>query len=761
MPSMRLVSRAVLREIWPPFLLGFGAYTFLLLLRTIFLLTDFFVRRSASLGEVVWMIVLSIPWIVVLTLPMAYLLAVLVGVGRLAADSELIALRSCGVGPASVYRPLLVAGGMLALFVFGIYDVVLPRSNDVLTETMARLASTSMVNLVSPRTFREPRPGVTLYFDRVGEDGRSLEGVFLKLGEETGDRDQLIVAKRGSLRVEEDRLWLDLESSTVHEVNPADPSRYRVSWNRTQRILFSSDLGLRGRVTDKGLRAQSLGELVSSARQAQRDKFPERFRLAWVEIHKKLAIPFACVAFALIGIPLAETSRRGGRGSSFALSLAILVVYYVLLSSGESWATSGALPPGVAMWLPDAALVALGLLLIGRLGRESARWRLPSLRLRPPRAAAAARARRAWLSGLMRFPALLDRYVLSRFFVAFALALLSVLAISAIVDYADQSDEILRNHPPAGVVSGYYRNFLVEVAHQATPFVVLIAALVALGALSRHNEDTACRASGVSLHRLGAPVLVTAVLGAGVAFWMAEAVVPVASAREARYRSIIHGHAAPTLKSPAERDWHSDGEGRLWHREEGPPGADVLLSPAVFELSPDFLLVRRTAARQAQWNGRTWTFRQGWTRAFDGPRETSYETFLERSVNGEPPRAFAVESRSPDQMRYGELSRYAARLARTGYPTESLRTALAQRFSRPLSIPLMALLALPFAFRVGRRGALAGIGIGLALGMALLVLSELFGRLGSVGALPPLLAAWTPDVLFATGAAYLLVKLRT
>jgi LPS export ABC transporter permease LptG/LPS export ABC transporter permease LptF len=763
---MRLISRSVLREVWPPFLLGFGAYTFLLLVRTIFLLTDFFVRRSATLAEVGWLILLSIPWIIVLTLPMAFLLAVLVGIGRLAADSELVALRSCGVGPRAIYRPLLVAGAVLAAGVFLIYNVVLPRANDALTQTMARMAATSVVNLVSPRTFREPRPGVTLFFDRVAADGRSLEGVFLKLGEEDAptEQDEVILARRGSLRLEEDRLWLELQSSTVHQFFRSDPSRYRVSWNRSQRILFAGDVGResRAQVTyEKGLRAQSLSELFASARRA-RGESGERYRLAWVEIHKKLAIPLACLAFALVGIPLAETSRRGGRGSSFALSLAILVVYYVLLSSGETWAQNGTLTPGLAMWLPDLLLVGLGLLLLRGLGRERARWRWSARRSPPPAESHAGRPRRARLGGFLRFPAILDRYVLARFFSAFALAFLSVLLVSLIVDYADQSDEILRNHPPADAILGYYRNFLLSIGHHAAPFVALIATLVAFGSLSKNSEDTACRASGVSLHRLGAPILILALLGSATAFWLGETVLPLASQREARYRNVLHGRAPDAgLRAAAERNWHFDSSGRIWHREEGPPDAAVLIAPSVFELNPEFDLVRRTAARQAQWDGSGWLFRQGWSRSFAGPRESAYQTFLEQPVAGEPPRAFRTENRSAAEMRYRELRRYVRRLSQTGYPTEALQTALAEKIARPLLIPLMVLIALPFAFRLGRRGALAGIGIGVLLGMTFLVLAELFSRLGAVGALPPILAAWTPNVVFGTVAALMLLKLRT
>ncbi len=337
-----------------------------------------------------------------------------------------------------------------------------------------------------------------------------------------------------------------------------------------------------------------------------------------------------------------------------------------------------------------------------------------------------------------------------------------MLAISAIVDYADQSDEILRHHPPADAVLGYYRNFLLSIGHQVAPFVVLIATLLAFGALSRNNEDTACRASGVSLHRLGAPILIAAVLAGGASFWLGETILPLAREREARYRNVLRGRAPEEGLTPAsERNWHYDSGGRIWHREESPPDAQALLSPSVFELDPEFQLVRRTAARRAEWDGRAWRFREGWTRSFADKRENSYAPFLEETVAGDSPRAFRTESRVPDQMGYRELQRHLRRLSRSGYPTEGLRTALAERISRPFLIPLMALVAMPFAFRLGRRGALAGIGVGLLLGMTLLVLSELFSRLGAVGALPPELAAWTPNVLFGTAAAFLLLKLRT
>lgn len=766
---MRLISRSVLREVWPPFLLGFTAYTFILLLRTIYFLADFFVRRSAGFGKVVWLVLLSLPWIMVLTLPMAFLLGILIGIGRLSGDSELIALRACGVGLSALYQPALALAAVLSVGVFAIYNLVLPRANDALSRSMARLAATSVVNIVQPRVFREARPGLTLFFDRTATDGRTLEGVFVKLGEEYEKDNRVIVARRGALTLEGDRLWLDLFSSTLHDYDPADPSRYRTNRNQAQRILVAGDIGTSPTAQisyEKSLRSQSLGELLETARR-MRTQSAENFRLAWVEIHKKFAIPFACFAFAAIGIPLAETSRRGGRGSGFAISLAIIVLYYVLLSTGETWAEEGKLPPALAIWLPNALLLAAGMAAIrrGRSGQEWARagWPWPaSRRSMAPSAPPPAEGARPRSGSLLRLPGILDRYVLGRFLAVLLLVGISVLLLAVIVDYADHIDKIARNHPSTEVLLGYYRYFLLSIGMQIAPFAVLLATLIALGIFSKSNEDTAFKASGVSLHRLGVPILAAAALGALLAFALGEAVVPFAQQRQTRYRNIIYGREPDYgVGTAAERNWYFGADGRIWHREESDPERGLLVSPAVFQFDRDFELVRRDVAREADWDGSRWVFRQGWTRTFGRPGETSYRTYLEEAVSGDPPRAFARERRTPEQMRFRELQRYARRLRASGYPTAELETALHAKLATPLLIPLMAMLAVPFAFRIGRRGTLAGVGVGLALGMGFLISTAFFTKLGEVGALPPLLAAVSPDVLALTGAAYLLLRLRT
>ena len=762
---MRLISRSVIREIWPPFLLGFAAYTFILLIRTIFMLADFAVRRSAPFIEVGRLVGLSLPWIVVLTLPMAFLLGVLVGLGRLNTDSELIALRSCGVGPGALYRPVLGAAAAASVLVLFIYNVVLPPANEALQASMVRVATTSIVNLVAPRTFREPRPGITFFFDRASADGRSFEGVFLRLGDESEPPNRIIVAQRGTLTLEGDRLWLDLFQSTVHELDAADPSRDRTSQNETQRLLLAGDTspppGASVRV-QRGLRSQTLPELWQAAHASPSPA--ESRRLAWVEIHKKFAIPVACLAFALVGVPLAQALRRGGRGGSFALSLAILLGYYLLLSSGETWAQEGRVPPALAMWLPNLLLVALGV--------GAALWR-PAGRAphapRPPiaeptRTGTALRAIRASAASRPRlgFLSLVDRYVLARFLSALGLVFASAVLLAVVVDYADKLDEVARHHPPAAVVFGYYRYFILSIAVQIAPFAVLLATLVGLGVLSKNAEDTAFRASGVSLFRLALPVFIAAGVFSVLAFAVGEYVLPLAEQRQARFRNVIYGRPPDYgIRTAAERNWYLARDGSIWFREESVSARNALLGVAIFRLAPDYSLADRTDAREAVWSGGQWTLKDGWTRSFAGNGAEPYRRFAEDRVEGDPPASIVATRRRPEEMRFRELERLTRHLRAGGYPTSGLETALQAKLAQPALLPVMVLLAVPFAFRVGRRGALAGVGLGLGLGILTLVASAFVTKLGEVGALPPPLAAWSPNVIFGLAATYFLARVRT
>ena len=579
------------------------------------------------------------------------------------------------------------------------------------------------------------------------------------------------MARRGGLTLEGDRLWLDLFESTVHEVDPQDPSRYRTTRNASQRLLLAGEsLNAPGTrvTTEKGIRARTLPELLAAAR-----RLPEsdpRRRQVLVEIHKKLAIPFACLAFALVGIPLAQSLRRAGRGGGFALSLAILVGYYVLLSTGETWASDGRLPPALAMWLPNLMLVAIGAAAaLARRERRAPALPRPLAEPSPPTgvrqtqaARPAPRTTEAAREPRFRLLSLTDRYVLARVGSAFLLILASAVVISLVVDYADKLDEVARHHPSSAAVFGYYRYFLLSITMQIAPFAALLATLAGLGTLSKNNEDTAFKASGLSLWRLSTPVVIAAGLAAVVAFSVGEYVLPFSEQRQERFRNEIYGLPPDAGgRGPGVGNWYLSEHDEIWHREEANAGSNELFGVSVFTFDRQFRLVRRTAARDAVWADGAWKFQNGWTRGFEKSAREPYRAFTEQTVPGDPPRALAAVRRRPEEMRFRELEHLTRRLKAGGFVTAGLDTALQAKLAGPFLIPVMALLAVPFAFRIGRRGTLAGIGLGLFFGILALIATAFSTKLGEAGALPPLLAAWAPDVLFGIAGTYFLVRMRT
>lgn len=768
---MRLISKNVLREIVPPTLLGLAAYTFLLLLRSLLQLSELLVRRGLPLPTILQLLLLTMPQILVLTIPMAFLFGILIGVGRLSGDSEVIALRASGVSRWALFRPIAGLSLGLAAFVSFLSVWGYPAANDRLDKLQNRLFASAALDMVRPRVFAAPRTDWdwVLFADRDAPGGSGWRGVFLDDRSDPA-QERVILAREGRFRIEGDRLWLDLKDAVQHLTRRDDPRGYSQSRNELLSMLIHEmpqNPESAAVSSEKGLRLQTLPELVRTAKR-ERTLFPARYRLARVEIHKKFAIPVACIVFALVGVPLGITNRRGGKGSGFALSIGIILGYYLLFNTGENWAEDGRISPALSMWLPNLLLALVGLALFFRKEQEKRglRERLAAWLKRfskSGRAPARVESRPAALSGLGRFPTRLDRYVLAPFLAALAAIYATVAFLYVIVDYSDHADDILKRHISAAVVNSYYRALLLPIAVQILPFCVLLAALVALGSLSRHNEDTAFRASGVPLLRLGVPILFFAIAAGGAEYVCGEYFLPSANQRMHRELDRIKGRAERPPAAQTGGVWVLGGDGyRIWNFDGYDPAARRLWHPSVFEFDRDYRMTRRVSGGSARWSGSGWVFESGWVRTFRGPVESLFQEYGESAlVAGDPPRLFSSLRQRPDEMRYRALARYVSRLEKTGYPVATLATALAGKPASAAQTIVLALLAIPFAFTIGKRGALTGVGLGLACGMLFLVLAAFFTKLGEVGSLPPALAAWSPDLIFSLFAGYRLTRLRT
>jgi lipopolysaccharide export LptBFGC system permease protein LptF len=141
--------------------------------------------------------------------------------------------------------------------------------------------------------------------------------------------------------------------------------------------------------------------------------------------------------------------------------------------------------------------------------------------------------------------------------------------------------------------------------------------------------------------------------------------------------------------------------------------------------------------------------------------EVKYDTFTERELNLEPASYFKTDEPNADLMTYGQLNDYIDRLNASGANVVPQRVALARKVAFPFVTVIMTILAVPFAVSTGRHGAMYGVGIGIALAITYIVAMSIAGALGAGGALPPLLAAWAPNILFGAAAMYMVLTVRT
>ena len=331
-----------------------------------------------------------------------------------------------------------------------------------------------------------------------------------------------------------------------------------------------------------------------------------------------------------------------------------------------------------------------------------------------------------------------------------------------LIDYLEISDDIARHRPPVSMVLRYVQASLSPIILAIVPFAFLVAALVTVASLVRSAETTALLAHGVSLYRTTAPILVLAVIAGGLLFLFAERVVPTAASEADRLRFLLKGQTPPA--SNAGGVWFRGDAGRFYSADAYDPVSRIAVGVSVFQIDPSTwrLVSRHDAARARLAPGKGLLGEDGWIRTFaeghalairrDGP----FFIDAPESVAG-----FASGQADPRQMTYRELSRFIEVRRRAGAGTAMLATGLHQKTAGAASALLLTLVGLPFAFAYGKRGAVAGVGVALFLGLTYLFLSALLVSFGEQGAIPPLIAAWAPNVFFGLGAAWGLLGIRT
>jgi LPS export ABC transporter permease LptG len=821
---MKILTRYILKEMLGPTLLGFGFYTFIILMRQLFDFAGMIIKRSLPASTVLQLLWLSLPNIIVLTVPMSLLFGILIAIGRLSADSEIISMRALGISTRTIYRPVFLFSFVAFLLNFYLMNVMLPQGNSRLQQLKAEIYTASIEKELRPRVFYDEYANIMIYVNDIEPRTGRWKGVFVadSRTDDTGQQmtaaqaiqaaaaareaenspfaaqrssQKIIVAESGSLSIlPSKQVWLNLNKADNHLWDPRRPDRYDWTTNIFQRIRLP-DRGS-GDPTNmtyvRSFREMNLRELFQQANVAQTAiartrarnavvDLRENYTMAHVEIHKKFAIPCACLVFGVLGLPLGITNRRGGKSSGFSLSVVIILVYYIMLNNGEQLAATGRVQPWLAMWAPNILLLGLGIYLLGRANRETGAQKrrgsnIFKTMITGVRAIIARkRAERSEIAAAeidepevlrrldVTFPNIIDRYILREFLKILALVLISVAVLAIVVDYTQISGDVQSNRIAFHTLFAYYRFMLFQIANWTLPISVLVATLITFGLFSKNNEVTAFKSGGVSLYRVAMPIVAIAVVMSVFSYLIGDYVLPYSNQRVDELRKKIKG----------QRTVAAQNQQKLWFLGKGryiinflayDRLARQLTQVQVFELHPtQFRLTRRVYAESARWDGEGWVFERGWIRSFTESHTIVYTPITAplRLFYRERPEDFATEIKAPDQMTFAQLRRYIDTIRKSGYAAEELSVKLYEKTSWPFISVVMALIALPFAFRTGKRGALYGVGIALVVGIVYWMVFAIFTKFGEVGNLPPILSAWSANVLFAIAAVYMFLSVDT
>lgn len=365
----RILNRYLFVEILVPFFLGLAVFTFVLLIARILKLVELVVNRGVPLLDILETFALILPGFLEVTVPMALLLAILLGFGRLASDSEVVALKTSGVSLYQMTVPVVAFTVLASLATFVIAIWVRPWANGALRAQLFEVVKSRVSAGFKEKVFNTDFPGLVIYIEEIEPGGGTLKGMLIS-DVRRADSRNTVIAKIGLLVPNEDAktVTLRLLDGTIYGVGGSENAFQKTDFTVYDVSLNLTNIG-EMRPKEKDPKEMTLGELRRriADRYAQHQPANEEE----IELHRKFSIPFACVVFMLVGIPLAIPPSRAVRSRGFAVSLVLIFLYYIPLTVGQTVAEKGYVPAALGLWSPNLLFFALGSFLFVNVAREA------------------------------------------------------------------------------------------------------------------------------------------------------------------------------------------------------------------------------------------------------------------------------------------------------------------------------------------------------------------------------------------------------
>lgn len=896
---MKVIHKHIVREVLPPMIISLLIFTFVFLMRTIADLAEKLIEYQYTLNEIARLLMLSIPAIMGYVIPMSILLGIVLGLNRLSADSEIVAMTSGGISTHSFIVPLFGLAFVAWMANTWLLNEAVPMANQAYTEIIIEHSSEVISSRVKPNLFNEDFPGLIIYINDIETRKKPIEWhrIFL-FDNRNPDSPNAVFAKKAWIGGEQRSLDLNLNDCRIYTFPSKelgeDPKPVQMADSHTFHLLEGENIDARLEA-EKDNRSKTITELLADIRREQNllvlktlarnpnnspaqieiavssagqvigkgtldvpptgnreanlekeirlaadyEKKPLKLTLSQagsvlierdlkiadfqqkrfypitaelnsagnlqirnpklerkptnsylIEIHKKFALPFACFIFGMLGLPLGLSSRRGGKAYGYIVGITIFVIYWGLLSTGENMAMNERISPALGIWAPNIffGLLAIGLLLRRRIeirvpligqflyrlrGAEEQRrsdqlpsWKAPAKASTQHTEAKKTEASEQALGRALRFPPIIDRYIIKIFLLMFLLVFAVVYAVFSLVQFIDVNNDIQKNRVDPIILLDYFRYAAPDTVRWVIPISALMGTMICFGILSKNSEVTAFKASGISVYRIGAPVIFMAIAISALSFVNLDYILPATASRLAEIKGVIRNRPVQTLRDPINRWILGEDRDSIYYFQQYNDQEKEINELHVFQIdAEEHLLKRRYYSPQVRWDqtSSNWRADEGWLITYRG-NEGDQLPIADGQVIpiDEDPSYFGQEIRPSDQMSFAELSNYVETLSSYGLPVTKERFDLYWKLSFPFLPLVMTLLGLPFSFRTARKGgALTGVFISIGLVVIYWGMMSLFRALGQSGLLLPVIAAWAPNIVFLGLGVLLFAAVRS
>jgi lipopolysaccharide export system permease protein len=323
-------------------------------------LIELVVTRGVPLVQISKLFMLILPTFLEMTVPMAFLLAILLGLGRMSNDQELLAMKASGVSPTQILWPAATIAGVIALATFALTLFVRPAANFALKKELYNIAKHRIGTALREKVFNDDFPKILIYVEEIIPPGNIAQGVLIVDNRERS-REDIILGKVARITSDEqtNTLGLRLFDGSLYEREENRPGFSQTRFNIYDFKLDFDELVGSVRQRESGPKEMPLGELLETIENKENrgvQATSER-----MELHQRISFGFVPLIFCILGVSLTLLPRPSRANRSWGLMLCIfwLMAYYALLSFGKALGDKSILDPVAALWLPNVVVGAI------------------------------------------------------------------------------------------------------------------------------------------------------------------------------------------------------------------------------------------------------------------------------------------------------------------------------------------------------------------------------------------------------------------